>query len=243
MRRNVKRANGSSARAFKIAVDMGMIVLLLFLMPYELIGEAAHEWVGIGIFVLFILHHVLNRRWSRTLLSGRYTPLRLWQTALVILVLTSMLVSMASGVVLSRHALSFLPIHGGRALGRSLHMLASYWGFVLLALHIGFHWSMMLEWAGGQPGSRLSGCRLWVMCALGLLTAIYGVYAFLKRDIGSYMLLKIEFVFFDFDEPLIFFLLDYAAAMGLFIWLGHYFTQWLKRRQARKPLTFTSSAG
>lgn len=36
----------------KICVDMGMTVMLLFLMAYEMIGQAAHEWLGIGIFVL-----------------------------------------------------------------------------------------------------------------------------------------------------------------------------------------------
>jgi hypothetical protein len=46
----------------KIVVDIGMTVMLLFLMAYELIGEAAHEWLGIGMFVLFIIHHILNRK-------------------------------------------------------------------------------------------------------------------------------------------------------------------------------------
>ena len=46
----------------KIVIDIGMTVMLLFLMAYELIGEAAHEWLGIGMFVLFIIHHILNRK-------------------------------------------------------------------------------------------------------------------------------------------------------------------------------------
>lgn len=53
-------------------------------MPYELVGQAAHEWIGIGIFVLFIVHHILNGKWSRNLGRGTYTLLRIWQTILVI---------------------------------------------------------------------------------------------------------------------------------------------------------------
>jgi len=49
----------------KIVVDIGMTVMLLLLMTYELIGEAAHEWLGIGMFVLFIIHHILSQKWSR----------------------------------------------------------------------------------------------------------------------------------------------------------------------------------
>ena len=51
----------------KILADIGMTVLLMLLMAFELIGRAAHEWIGIGLFALFILHHILNRNWSRSL--------------------------------------------------------------------------------------------------------------------------------------------------------------------------------
>lgn len=91
----------------KICVDVGMIIALLLLMPYELIGQVAHEWIGIGIFILFIVHHILNGKWSRNALKGKYTPLRIWQTILVIFALVSMIGSMVSGVILSRHAFLF----------------------------------------------------------------------------------------------------------------------------------------
>ena len=64
--------------AVKICIDIGMIAGLLFLMAYELIGQAAHEWLGIGMFVLFIAHHILNRRWWGRLAKGRYTLFWLW---------------------------------------------------------------------------------------------------------------------------------------------------------------------
>lgn len=211
----------------KICVDIGMTIALLLLMPYELVGQAAHEWIGIGIFILFIVHHILNGKWSRNALKGKYTPLRIWQTILVIFVLASMIGSMVSGVILSRHALSFLPISGGRSFGRSLHMLASYWGFVLMSLHLGLHWSMMMGMAKKAVKKPSAVCT-WILRVLALAIAGYGVFAFVKREIGSYMLLKIQFVFFDFEEPLIFFLLDYLAIMGLFVFIGHYLAEVLK---------------
>ena len=62
-----------------------------------------------------------------------------------------------------------------------------------------------------------------------MVIAVYGVYAFWKRDIGNYMLLKTEFVFFNYEEPLIFFFLDYLAVMGLFIFAGYYISRFLKK--------------
>ena len=54
-----------------------------------------------------------------------------------------------------------------------------------------------------------------IATVLFLLIAIYGVYAFIKREIGDYMLMKVMFAFFDFGESRVIFLLDYAAVMVL----------------------------
>lgn len=220
----------------KICVDIGMTITLLLLMAYELVGHEAHEWLGIGMFVLFVTHHILNRKWSGNLLKGHYTPLRIWQTLLVVLVLLCMIGSMVSGVILSRHLLSFLPINGGYSFARSLHMVSAYWGFVWMSLHLGLHWSMMMAMARKAfPGTL--PVRTWILRILAAAIAVYGIYAFVARDIASYMFLKIQFVFFDFEEPLIFFLLDYLAVMGLFVFIGHYFAEFLKRYSRKRKKT------
>lgn len=217
----------------KTAIDFVMTIALLLLMTYELIGQQTHEWIGIGIFALCILHHILNGKWSRSLFKGRYTALRIMQTVLVAAVLLSMLGSMVSGVILSRHALPFLPISAGRSFARSLHMVSAYWGFVFMGLHLGFHWSTMTGLAGKLVKTP-SAARKWIMRGIAVLIAGYGVYAFIKRDIGGYMLLKNQFVFFDFDEPLILFLLDYTAVMGLFVFIGHALSFAMKALKKRK---------
>lgn len=112
----------------KLTIDFAMIVALMLLMAYELIGQGSHEWIGIGIFVLFILHHILNWKWSKGLLKGKYTAFRTFQTVLVFFVLLTMVGSMVSGIILSRHVITFLSISGGRNFARTLHMLSAYWG-------------------------------------------------------------------------------------------------------------------
>ena len=210
-----------------------MTVILLLLMAYSLVSDVAHEWLGIAMFALFILHHVLNNKWSRAVFKGKYTPYRVMQTILVVLALASMIGSMVSGIILSRYALSFLPISGGTSWARTVHMLSAYWGFAFISLHLGLHWSMMIGMAK-RIFKKPSAVRAWIVRVLGFLIASYGVYAFIKRDIGSYMLLKIQFVFFDFGEPLFLFLLDYIAVMGLFVFVGHYLSELLKRLGRKK---------
>lgn len=213
----------------KIVIDVAMTVLLLLLMAYSLVGEAAHEWLGVAMFLLFVTHHVLNSGWCRSLFKGRYPPLRVFQTALVLLVLIFMVGSMASGVVLSRYVFD-LNVRGLSSLAHSVHMLCAYWGFAAMSLHLGLHWNMMLSMAGKMT-KRPSARRKWLLRALAALIVLYGAYAFYRRDFWNYMLLRYHFVFFDFEEPLALFLLDYVAVMGLFVCVGHYAAKGLRKLQ------------
>ncbi|MGN8734989.1 DUF4405 domain-containing protein [Fusicatenibacter saccharivorans] len=212
----------------KIIVDLGMTVLLMLLMAFELIGRTAHEWIGAGMFVLFILHHILNLKWSKNLFHGKYSAYRFLQTISAGLVFLTMLGSMVSAVLISREVFAFLPISGGRSFGRTLHMFCAYWGFLFLSFHLGIHWNMILRMTG-KLSRKKSKLRVWFLRLTGFLIAAYGVYALFHREIPSYLFLQTQFVFFDFEEPLVFFLLDYLTVMGLFVFSGHYAGQAVRR--------------
>ena len=53
----------------KRIVDAAMTVLLLCLMAYQITGEALHEWIGMGMTGLVIIHQILNRKWYGAALS------------------------------------------------------------------------------------------------------------------------------------------------------------------------------
>lgn len=217
----------------KVCVDAAMTLGLLFLMGYHLWGDTAHEWVGAGIFVLFILHHILNWRWWVGMFKGRYSVVRILQTVIDLLTLAAMLGLMVSGVILSSKVFAFLQIRGHMAFARRLHMVASSWGFLLMSAHLGLHWGMLL---GITRKTRLTGKPVSPLpTVLGALIAIYGVFALVKRNLATYLFLRSEFVFLDFSESKIRFYLDYLAMMGTFIFLFHFAAKLLKKRRARKP--------
>ena len=210
----------------RISADLAMTVLLLLLMTYDLIGQAAHEWLGIAMFLLFVLHHVLNRSWLKSVFRGKYTPMMVLQTVTAVLTLLSMTGSAVSGVILSRYAFTFLPISGGRAFARSLHMVCGYWGFVLMSVHLGLHLGML----SGIFSKHIRLPKTAVICfkIIGAAAAAYEVYAFVKRSLPCYMLLQNRFVFFDHEEPLTLFLADYIAIMILFAAVGHFAMKLMK---------------
>lgn len=216
-------------QAMKLCVDAAMTLGLLFQMGYHLWGDTAHEWAGAGMFVLFILHHILNWRWWAGIYKGRYTAVRTLQVVIDLLILAAMLGLMVSGVILSSKVFAFLHIRGHMAFARRLHMLASSWGFLLMSAHLGLHWGILLGIAQSTGRTRLSGksSSPWPT-TLGALVAVYGVVAMVKRDLATYLFLRSEFVFLDFSESKILFYLDYLAIMGTFIFLFYFATKLLR---------------
>ena len=215
----------------KIIIDVLMTLMLLFLMGYPLWQEAAHEWAGTLMMILFIVHHFLNRHWYVNLFKGRFTPMRIFQIVVNVLLLIAMLLQMYSGITMSRHVFAFLPIHGGMALARRLHILGAYWGFILMSIHLGLHWNMFLSMAKRKVGkTNASQFVRTSLLILSILIAAYGVFVFLDRDFITYMFLRSEFVFLDYEESLWSFYLDYISLMGLWIFISHYLWKWLKRK-------------
>lgn len=218
----------------KIVIDMIMTVLLLFLMARQITGDFAHEWLGAAMFVLWIAHHILNRSWYSHLFKGKYTPVRILQTVTNFAVLLSMLGLMVSGIILSREVFAFLPISGGIALARSLHVLSAFWGFVLMALHLGLHWNMILGMVRKATGPVSSKAMRVILRIVAVLIAGYGLYAFLKNQFLSYMFLTSTFVFFDFERPVLLFFTEYIAIMGMFIFLAHYVSKGVQRLTGKR---------
>lgn len=219
----------------KISIDLIMTVLLLLQMAYMLIGNTAHEWIGATMFVLFILHHVLNIRWYCNLFKGRYSGFRILQTVINFLVLLCMLGLMISGIIMSRDVFSFLPIDGGMGFARILHMVAAYWGFLLMSSHLGLHWGIIMGMVRKlRKQKEPSKMQKWLLRILALLISGVGVYAFMKHNLFSYMLIKTQFVFFDLQQPLISFLAEYLAMMGLWACLAYYISRAVKKSSVKK---------
>ena len=117
-----------------------------------------------------------------------------------------------------------------------------------MSIHIGQHWGMMLAMMrkAAKKAPPLTE-RARPLRILAALIAIYGVYAFVTRQIPEYMFLQIQFSFFDYEQPAILFFLDYIAIMGLFVFIGHYCTRLIQssvaKKQLRPGVADTSSLG
>ena len=198
-------------------LDAAMVLLLPLLMAYSLIGEAFHEVAGTLMLALFILHHWLNREWWKSLLRGKYSLQRVFRTGLNLLLVLFMICQPLCGILMSKHLYAFLPTDGVSSVARAIHLPLANWGFVLMSLHAGTHLRSML------PKGKGRRTAIVILSAVSL----YGVYAFFKRQIPDYMFLKMQFVYFDYSEPRIFFLTDLLAVIVFFALLGYGITRML----------------
>ena len=215
-------------RHFRRILDITLTLLLGAQMAYALIGEAAHEIMGMAWLMLLILHHVVNGGFHRKLFKGGYTPYRAALTLLDLAMLGIFIMQGVSGMVMAKHV-RLLPVSGA-AWARKAHLLGAYWGFVLCGVHAGMHMTGLLRlWHRAQSGAK----KACIACAaLGL--GACGVVAMVKRGLLKYMILRQQFVFLDYSEPLWRFFLDYALILLLWMLLGCMLGAALRRVGGRK---------
>lgn len=139
-----------------------------------------------------------------------------------------------SGIVMSKHLYTFLPKDGLSAIARTAHLLLSYWGFALLSMHLGLHTDI---WLNRLKKKKAAFIPLAVVLTL---IAAYGVYAFISNHLYEYMFLQMQFVFFDFDKPLILTFGEHLSMIVLFTWTGYWLKELLKfTRRKNKSATKT----
>ena len=203
----------------RISIDLLMVLILPFLMAYSLIGENTHEVIGVCMFVVFIVHQFINRKWWTVLFKGKYNTVRILNTIVNLLLALYMVAQPVGGILMSKYVLKEVRITGAAAMIRTVHMAMAYWGFVLLSFHLGMH----VRVVASQLKLKKNKAFRVIVTSVFLLISVYGIYAFVKRGIGDYLFMKTMFAFFDLSESRIIFILDYLAVMILVADLGYYF--------------------
>ena len=216
-------------RKLKIALDVAMTVLLFAVMAFPVTGEELHELLGISMFVLFILHHILNANWHKNLLKGSYTPVRCMYLVINGVLFLAMVGLMVSGFLLSPIAFD-LHIYVG-VFARKLHMLSAAWGYILMASHIGLHAGMLFN-----AGKKLTKKRL-PFAARTILAAViisYGVYEAAARQFFLKMFWLIDYAFYDFSEPAPLFFIDYFFILCAFACIAYYLRKLAQKKSVRR---------
>ena len=205
----------------RMTIDITMTILSIILMGgnYLFPADIVHEILGVGLFVLWAVHIILNRRWYSALFRGKYNPYRVMQTVINCCILICTIFLMISGIILSNHLFTFLNIQSGLGFARIAHLLASHWYYLFMSLHIGLHVGQLFQNVTAKIIPRII---LALVCA-------YGIYAFIARGVWKYLILRQQFFFFDLERGYILFAIDYISIIILFATLSHLLAKSLKK--------------
>lgn len=216
-------------KKIKIIIDILMYLIFIVLMGHYITDNLIHEILGTILFVLFIVHHILNYRYYKTIFKGEYTKKRILTLIIDMLLFITMICMIISAINISSDVFTFLNIPT-KIWGRKLHMLSTSWGFVLMSVHVGLHLNVLINKLNKKMKDNTFE---YVYYLIFILLIIYGIYSFIKLNLISDMFLLNAFKYYDFSEsPVIFYL--HVIAASLFIVLSMYFISNLKIKRKKE---------
>lgn len=220
----------------RIAVDAAMATVYVTVMATALVQEAPHEYLGITLFVLVVVHVVLNRRWFARLIRGRYNAVRVVQLVAVIGLLACILAQAVSSLVLSKHAFGFLPAIPGAGWARRVHMLCSYWSFVFAFAHAGLQSRAVTVRLGAERAH--GNMTKWACRTMFAAIACFGIWSFVELGLAAYLTGHVQFAFADYSTPLTLMFTQYASIGVLVAGIFYFSARLLRGRgDASKDVT------
>lgn len=198
----------------KTVTDILLLLLFILLMAAPHTGNSAHEWLGLCLAAVLLMHTHLNIVWYKTLFKGRYNAVRLVRLMLNAMLVLFMLGTLASAVPISRTLFSFAGFRGDLSF-RTMHVFCAHWSFILAAVHLGMYGKRFrlppgLLFSLPRPlGSRLA------TSGLSLAFALYGVRAFFRNELFFPLTMQSSFMLWSDSAAL--FILDYASIFFLFL--------------------------
>jgi hypothetical protein len=219
----------------RLAFDLIAAGLLLLGLAYWWLGNTVHELIGTGMFLLVIVHNVFNRRWYGRLSRTRREARGLIDIGLTLLLLIAMLALLVTSVLIS-HALSgSISAYGGFTV-RQIHTLAAYWVLVLVSIHLGLRWPMIMGAARNLFGiARPSGLRTLVLRVAAVAIAIHGVWSSFELGVGTRLAMRVTLDWWNFEESVAAFFLHCVAIAGLYMVPTYYAMAWIQHRRRRTP--------
>jgi hypothetical protein len=206
----------------RLVIDLAMTLLLLCAYAYRIIGDTAHEWIGVSVFTLFIAHNIINWRWYKNIFIGKYT-LRRTITAIVNIALAFTMVTLiVTGLMQSRTILAFLHLPGGMVL-RQIHTTAAYWGLPLIGIHLGLNWNGFINGMKKMTGiASENRVRSIIARVFGFLFTAFGIWSSFDRDMFSKLFQGFSFDYWPEERPPILFFTAILSIIGIYVFVTYY---------------------
>ena len=168
----------------KITIDILMYADFIFLMSHGTVRNLSiHAYGGMALFTLFVVHHILNGWFYKTVTKGKYYAQRilLSTTAWVLMVL---MILMAASSVFATGAVFEWSSLGFNQFWRTVHLMSTSWGYMIMSFHLASHVHSPLKKLDGKVQSKIGKILSYMIYVLVILA---GCFAFWKLQLHFYL--------------------------------------------------------
>ncbi len=141
----------------RLAIDAGALAAYLVVSNTVLTGIPVHEWLSLGLAVLFAVHVAVNWDWAVRVIStffqrlGNISRLNL---VLDLALLVAVSAVMLTGIMVSESVLPLLHIRVPFGpTWRIMHSVSAKLLLLVVGLHTGLHWRWIVK-AAQRPSAR-----------------------------------------------------------------------------------------
>jgi hypothetical protein len=215
----------------RLVFDFIAAGLLLFALSYWWLGNMAHELAGTAMFLLVIVHNIFNRRWYGTIPKAHREARGRFNIAVTFLLLVAMLALLVTSVLISNALSGIMSAYGGFTV-RQIHTLAAYWVLVILSVHLGLRWPMIMGVARKLTGvSQPNAIRTLVLRVIAILVATHGVWSSFELAIATKLAMQMTLDWWNFEESVAGFFIHCIAVAGLYMFLTYHAMNWVQGRK------------
>lgn len=213
----------------RLVFDLIAAGLLIFGFSYWWLGNVAHEVAGTAMFLLLIAHNVFNRRWYGTIPKARREARGLFNIVVTFLLMLAMLALLVTSVLISNALSGIMSSYAGFTV-RQIHTLAAYWVLVIVSVHLGLRWPMLMGVARKLAGiTQPNAVRTLALRVIAVVIALYGVWSSFELAIGTKLSMQMTLDWWNFEESVAGFFIHCLAIVGLYICLTYYAMKWLQK--------------
>ena len=127
-----------------LAVDAACLLVYLVAASPALTGIGIHEWLGLGVLVVFFAHAAMHVDWAVEAVRSAFAPpswARTGNLALDLLIVAAFMTVTVSGIMVSGAVLPALGLYAdGYYFWDPLHAMSAKLLLALMLVHVAVHW-------------------------------------------------------------------------------------------------------
>ncbi len=206
----------------RLLLDFLAVALVIACLAYWWLDNLSHELFGTALLALVIVHNVFNRRWYGGVAKRRMDAARIVNLVTIVGLAIGMTVMLVTSFLVSRDLFPFTALSGAFAV-REIHMFAGYWVLLIIAVHLGTRWSVVMNTVSSFLGlTSRNAARIIGLRAAVIGTALWGVKSSFEMAFGAKLMLTYSLDMWDFNESTLGFFINYASIVGLYAAATHY---------------------